>query len=158
MTRTLLAALFALILPTLGAEAQTAPEPEPAMAGETAPQSQNLKALLSRFSDDPDRFTQTDGKALDDATCLACHMEDARGAKGAGAYPALTDNPKLTSKHFLAGVILTGYHGMPGFSSKMTDAQVAEVTDYIRSQFGNAYTDPITPAEVAALRPPEDWE
>jgi mono/diheme cytochrome c family protein len=40
----------------------------------------------------------------------------------------------------------------------MTDAQVAEVTDYIRSQFGNAYTDPITPAEVAALRPPEDWE
>jgi hypothetical protein len=39
-----------------------------------------------------------------------------------------------------------------------SDAQIAEVTNYIRSQFGNAYTDLITPAEVAALRPPEDWE
>ena len=158
MPRTLLAALLALILPALGAEAQTATAPEQPAAGETAPPSQSLKALLSRFSGDPDRFKQTDGKALYDATCLACHMEDARGAKGAGAYPPLTDNPKMASKHFLAGVILTGYHGMPSFADKMTDAQVAEVTNYIRSHFGNAYTDPITPPEVAALRPPEDRE
>jgi mono/diheme cytochrome c family protein len=158
MPRHPLAALFALIIPALGAAAQTAPAPEPATEGETAAPAQTLEALLSRFSGDPDRFTQTEGKSLYDATCLACHMIDARGAMGAGAYPPLTGNPKLASKHFLAGVILIGYHGMPGFADKMTDEQVAEVTNYIRSHFGNAYTDPITPAQVAALRPPGEKE
>jgi mono/diheme cytochrome c family protein len=116
----------------------------------------DIDALLSRFSEDPDRFTQTEGEALYRATCQACHMEDGRGDEGAGAHPPLAGNPKMNSRHFLAGVILTGYHGMPRFGDKMSDAQIAAVTNYVRSHFGNDYPDLITPDEVANLRPPED--
>ena len=124
----------------------------------SSPPDPAIDALLNRFSDDPDRFTQEDGAALYRATCQACHMEDGRGAQGAGAYPPLNDNPKMMSKHFLAGVILTGYHGMPRFGHQMSDDQVAVVTNYIRSHLGNTYTDAITPGEVAALRPPKDMD
>jgi len=113
-------------------------------------------SLLSRFSQEAERFTQTEGEALYRATCQACHMEDARGASGAGAHPPLAGNPKLTSRHFLAGVILTGYHGMPGFAGTMNDEQVAAITNYVRTHFGNDFADMITDDEVAALRPPPD--
>jgi mono/diheme cytochrome c family protein len=83
-------------------------------------------------------------------------MEDGQGAAGAGAHPPLANNPKLNSRHFLAGVILTGYHGMPRFGDMMSDEQVAAVTNYVRTHFGNSYSRPITPEEVADLRPPED--
>src|SRR5690554_5892787 len=113
-------------------------------------------SLLSRFSQEAERFTQTEGEALYRATCQACHMEDARGASGAGAHPPLAGNPKLISRHFLAGVILTGYHGMPGLAGTMNDEQVAAITNYVRTHFGNDYADMITDDEVAALRPPQD--
>ncbi len=150
MTRTPLYAVIALCWLAASAQAQEATRPAPPPAG------QDLDALLSRFSDDSDRFTQTDGAALYAATCQACHMEDAKGATGAGVYPPLTGNPKMRSKHFLAGVILTGYHGMPRFGHVMSDDQVAEITNYVRSHFGNDYPDVISAAEVADLRPPED--
>lgn len=114
----------------------------------------DIDALLSRFSAAPDRFTQTEGAELYRTTCQACHMEDAQGDAGVGAHPPLVGNPKIRSQHFVAGVILTGYRGMPGFSDMMSDQQVAEVTNYLRSQFGNDYPDLITPEQVAALRPP----
>jgi len=151
MTRHIRHLCIALILLATGLQAQDAPAP-----ADTAPTAGATDTLLARFSDDPDQFTQTDGEALYRATCQACHMEDGRGDSGAGAHPPLTDNPKMISRHFLAGVILTGYHGMPGFSEMMSDEQVAAVTNYVRSHFGNDYPDLITAAEVAGLRPPED--
>ena len=150
MSRCVLFACFALGLMAASATAQDVqPLPDPQRPAE------DLELLLQRFSDDPDHFTQTDGEALYQATCQACHMEDGNGDKGAGAHPPLARNPKLNSRHFLAVVILTGYHGMPGFWNMMSDAQVAAVTNYVRSHFGNDYPDAITPAEVAHLRPPE---
>ena len=127
-----------------------------APAQEATPPARDTEPRLSRFSEDPDRFTQQDGAALYRATCQACHMEDAKGAMGAGAHPPLAGNPKMRSKHFLAGVILTGYHGMPRLGHMMSDEQVAEVTNFVRSNFGNDYPDTITAAEVADLRPPDD--
>lgn len=118
--------------------------------------SPEIEALLERFSEDADEFTQTDGELLYRATCQACHMEDGQGDAGVGAHPPLIGNPKMNSRHFLAGVILTGYHGMPRFGPYMNDEQVAAITNFVRSSFGNTYTDAITPEEVAALRPPED--
>lgn len=124
----------------------------------TGSDQEELDALLMRFSEDPDHFTQTDGEALYRTTCQACHMEDGRGDSGAGAHPPIADNPKMISKHFLAGVILTGYHGMPGFAATMSDEQVAAITNYVRSSFGNSYSDPISPEQVRALRPTADDE
>lgn len=135
---------------SVGAQAQEVPA--------SAATDASADSLLTRFSDDPDQFTQTDGAALYRATCQACHMEDGQGASGAGAHPPLAGNPKMRSKHFLAGVILTGYHGMPRFGNQMSDEQVAAVTNYVRSNFGHDYPDQISPEEVADLRPPEDQD
>lgn len=158
MPRSALYLLLAGMLLTTGSAAQempaaAAPASHPALPSTAEGE---LDGLLSRFSEDPDQFTQTDGAALYQATCQACHMEDATGAAGAGAYPPLTANPKLTSRHFFAGVVLTGYHGMPRFGHMMSDEQVAVLTNYVRSHFGNSYPDVITSEEVARLRPPDD--
>jgi mono/diheme cytochrome c family protein len=128
------------LLPT-GAAAQQKVVPDP-----------SLDALLSRFSDEPYRFTQTDGAALYRTTCQACHMEDGQGAIGAGAHPPLAGNPKMISRHYIAGIILTGYHGMPRFGDTMSNEQIAEITNYVRTHFGNDFPEVITPAEVDALR------
>ena len=141
-------ALCVLALPAPAQQTTTQPD--------AAAPAQDLDALLSRFSDDPNRFTQSEGAELYQATCQACHMEDGRGDEGAGAHPPLAGNPKMRSKHFLAGVILTGYHAMPRFGHMLSDEQVAAVTNYVRSHLGNDYPDTISAEEVADLRPPED--
>ncbi len=151
--------LAALILLTTDAPAQQdAPPAQTPSQGRGPQQAQTVDGLLSRFSDNPDRFTQTDGEALYQTTCQACHMEDGKGAAGAGAHPPLAGNPKLISKHFLAGVMLTGYHGMPRFGDQLSDEQIAAVTNYVRSHFGNDYPDPITPDQVSRLRPQENGD
>ena len=38
-------------------------------------------------------FEEVSGDELYHAICQGCHMPDAQGAKGAGAYPALANNP-----------------------------------------------------------------
>lgn len=127
-----------------------------AIAQEAVTVDADTEGLLSRFSDDPDRFTQTEGEALYRTTCQACHMENGEGDAGAGAYPPLTgDNPKMNSRHFIAGVILNGYHAMPRFDAAMTDEQIAAVTNYVRTSFGNNFPEIMTAEEVKALRAPE---
>jgi mono/diheme cytochrome c family protein len=86
--------------------------------------------------------------------CQGCHMPDARGAAGAGRYPALAGNAKLASPAYPTVMVLNGRGNMPAFGPMLSDAQVAGVVNYVRSHFGNAYTDPVTPDEVKAFRPP----
>ncbi len=49
-------------------------------------------------------------------------------------------------------MVLSGNGAMPGFRGMLTDKQVAEVTAYVRTHFGNQYDDPVTDADVKALR------
>ena len=83
-------------------------------------------------------FAHQDGATLFRAICQGCHMADAKGAVGAGYYPAL--------------VVLKGRHGMPAFGDYLSDAQVAEVVNYVRSHFGNQYPDALTQQDVTRLR------
>lgn len=98
--------------------------------------------------------------------CQGCHMPDGKGATGAGNYPAFAGNANLASTRYLAVVILAGRRNMPAFAPDkvigpyfepawLTDVQVANVINHIRTSFGNDYSDPITPAEVSALHPQE---
>lgn len=108
---------------------------------------------------------QANGETVFHAICQGCHMPDAKGANGAGSYPALAGNPKLASPQYMAAVILFGRHDMPSFvvrktthrsffeDATLTDEQVAEVINYVRTHFGNHYTNSITAAEVAAMHP-----
>jgi len=85
--------------------------------------------------------------------CQGCHMADAKGAQGAGTYPALAGNPKLASPQYPMAMVLNGRGAMPPFGRLFSDEQVAGVVNYLRSHFGNHYTDTISAADVKAMRP-----
>ncbi len=86
--------------------------------------------------------------------CQGCHMADAKGAVGAGHYPALAGNPKLASAAYPVVMVMNGRGAMPAFGPLLSDAQVADVVNYVRSHFGNAYTDTLKPDDVKPFRPP----
>ena len=113
-------------------------------------------------------FKDANGEAIFYNICQACHMPDAKGATGAGNYPALAGNVKLASPQYMAAVILFGRHDMPSFATRpstgegffggtmLSDAQIADVVNYVRTHFGNHYTDSITADEVKAMHPQDN--
>jgi len=132
--------LMLVLLPTLGAttvqvRAQTpTPSPPPVFSpGKT--------------------FTEQGGEALYTRICQGCHMADGRGATGAGSYPALAGNANLATAAYPLTVVLNGLRGMPPIGAMMSDSQVADVVNYVRGHFGNAYTDgALSAADVKAAR------
>jgi mono/diheme cytochrome c family protein len=97
-------------------------------------------------------FSEQGGADLFRNICAACHQADARGAAGAGAYPPLADDKKLTSSEFMLSVLLRGLDGMPPVGDMMSDAQVADVINYVRTHFGNSYPGAVSAADVSAAR------
>lgn len=107
----------------------------------------------------------SDGEQVYAQICQGCHMPDGRGAVGAGYYPAFADNPTLVSANYMAATILNGRRNMPSFVHRrqqfffpatwLSDTQIANVINYIRSHFGNHFSDTISAAEVAALHTKE---
>jgi mono/diheme cytochrome c family protein len=97
-------------------------------------------------------FSEQGGAELFRNVCAGCHQPDAKGAVGAGAYPSLVADKKLDSSNFMLAVLLGGLKGMPPVGDMMSDAQVADVVDYVRTNFGNAYSDVVSAADVAAAR------
>jgi mono/diheme cytochrome c family protein len=97
-------------------------------------------------------FALTGGEALYRGICQGCHMADARGAEGAGRYPALAFNPRLAGAGYVLRMVVKGSKGMPGFGDNLTDQQVADVVNYVREHFGNHFSGAVTPAEVKPLR------
>jgi mono/diheme cytochrome c family protein len=102
------------------------------------------------------------GQAIYEHICLGCHMQGGRGAAGAGAYPKLASNNKFVSWQFVALTVINGRNGMPPFGqpagtsriTHLTDAQIADVVNFVRSHFGNNFAPEVTPAQVAALPHP----
>ncbi len=130
-----------------------------------------LAAGAGRVAADDSTFTSTDG--LGPATgaeiygriCQGCHMPGAQGAVGAGHYPKLAGDPALVAWQYVALTVLNGKNGMPAFglpqdesleirAVHLSDAQVAGVVNYVRSNFGNHYRASVTPQQVAALPHP----
>lgn len=94
------------------------------------------------------------GEAVYRHVCQGCHMPDGKGAEGAGArFPALAGNPKLADGDYPVYVILNGYGGMPWFGGLLSDKQVADVVNYVRTHFGNHFGDPVKPEDVGPQRP-----
>jgi mono/diheme cytochrome c family protein len=97
--------------------------------------------------------------------CQGCHMPGGQGAVGAGHYPKLAGDPALVSWEYVALTVLHGKKGMPAFglakgqvldflAVQLSDAEVADVVNYVRSNFGNHYKGSITAGQVAALPHP----
>lgn len=106
-----------------------------------------------------------DGEQIYQLVCQGCHMPDGEGAEAAGRYPAFAGNPAMASAHYMALTILNGRRNMPSFTEigsddqlfwnrlELTDEQVANVVNYIRSHFGNEYADKLSASDVAAMHP-----
>ncbi len=97
-------------------------------------------------------FGEQGGADLSSNICAGCHQPDAKGAVGAGAYPSLVADEHLASASFIMSVLLGGLKAMPPVGDMMSDAQVADVVNYVRTHFGNAYSDGVSAADVAAAR------
>jgi mono/diheme cytochrome c family protein len=95
---------------------------------------------------------QRDGEVIDRTVRQGRHMTAAQGAVGAGAYPALANDPKLAAAGYPVPVVVNGSKGMPPFGA-LLDEKVAAVVNYVRSHFGNSYPDSISPADVRSARP-----
>ena len=128
-----------------------------------------LVAAASSHADSP-LFTSRaaigslNGARIYDQICQGCHMAGGIGAMGAGAYPKLAANKKFVSWEFVALTVLNGRNGMPPFgqpvnheqsrATHLTDAQIADVVNYVRSHFENKYKTNVTAQQVAMLPHP----
>jgi len=102
------------------------------------------------------------GKKLYNSVCVACHEEDGSGAPR--IYPPLPGNANLQSSDASSTlrIILDGAEtvttprapnkgSMPGYAAKMTDQEIADVTNFIRNSWGNE-APLVTADEVAKAR------
>lgn len=97
--------------------------------------------------------------------CQGCHMPGGAGAVGAGHYPKLAGDRALVAWQYVAITVLNGKHGMPAFglpqnqvmetrSVHLSDAQIADVVNYVRNNFGNDYKSKVTAEQVARMPHP----
>jgi mono/diheme cytochrome c family protein len=109
--------------------------------------------------------TAATGAELYSRICQGCHMVQAQGATGAGKYPSLASNPALKSADYVAVTVLLGHRAMPAFGKPVdpsfnfgevhiSDADIAEVVNFVRSHFGNQYSDKITAAKIETMPHP----
>ena len=102
-----------------------------------------------------------DGKQIFGAKCAACHQANGLGV--AGVFPPLAGAEwVLGNEKVLASILIQGVQGeivvkgntykgvMPAFNT-LSDAEIAAVLTYIRSDWGNA-APPVTDATVKAQR------
>ncbi|WP_314916217.1 cytochrome c [Pseudomonas helleri] len=102
------------------------------------------------------------GAAVYIDNCAACHRTDGHGYTR--VFPALAGNPVLQSDDptslihiVLKGGTLPATHTapstftMPGFDWRLSDQEVADVVNFIRTSWGNKGAE-VKPAEVKALR------
>ncbi|HEX2790277.1 MAG TPA: cytochrome c [Steroidobacteraceae bacterium] len=110
-------------------------------------------------------LSNVSGEDIYSRICQGCHMPHGEGAVGAGHYPRLAGDPTLASWRYVALTVLQGRNNMPAFSAPpqlqwdaptvhLSDAQVADVVNYVRSHFGNRYQERVTADDVARLPHP----
>ena len=99
-----------------------------------------------------EKFSAASGAEVYALVCQGCHMPAGQGAVGGGAYPALAANAKLASSTYLVYTVVNGRKGMPPFGNALDDSQIAQLATYVRTNFGNRYPEPVTAADVKALR------
>jgi mono/diheme cytochrome c family protein len=115
--------------------------------------------------------TRLRGVALSDGTldparlylgnCATCHQAQGKGTPD-GYYPPLLHNSTVGASNpgNLVQVILHGVArktasndvGMPAFATQLNDAQVAALTNYVTTQFGNPAAARVSDKDVAKLR------
>ena len=130
--------------------------PSPTAAGDGAPAAEfttfQPTPFESRLFQDPDKITQIEGEDIYRALCAGCHMPDAKGAVGAGKFPALAGNENLIVGDYPVSVIVNGLHGMPPFRQVLDDQQILAVVEYLQGTLEDTEVFPATLETVQAAR------
>ena len=90
--------------------------------------------------------------------CSGCHQSSGRGITG--VIPPLAGNPVVMAaqpnniiKVMIRGIQMRdGYIPMPSFASRLNDQEIVEITNYVRSSWGNGATPNTTKALVEKIR------
>ena len=123
----------------------------PALA-QTAIQTTSEQAAAAPMLSTGPALAEHTGAELYANICQACHMPDGKGATGAGSYPSLVGDSNLAGGSYPIYIVINGKRAMPPFGKMMSDVEIAAVVDYVRSHFGNTYSDAVTVKDVAAAR------
>jgi cytochrome c6 len=91
-----------------------------------------------------------DGREIYRQNCATCHGMHGYGYEG--IFPPLRDNPVVTGPPALPMMpIMFGRGAMPGFSSLLSDEEIALVLSFIRNEWGNR-AQAVSPSDIAPLR------
>ena len=99
------------------------------------------------------------GQTLYLDSCAKCHRADGKGFPG--VVPNLAANAAVTSPQPDDSIdaMLAGLHSppgtygtMPGFAAALSDQDIADIANYLRTSWGNHAPTNATPALVASLR------
>jgi len=102
--------------------------------------------------------TRARGATLYMDNCGGCHQALGRGLPGvfpplAGNGVVVASDPANILKVVDAGIPARGgFIPMPSFKDQLTDSQVADIANYIRTSWGNTAQPNVTPAMVANMR------
>ena len=99
-----------------------------------------------------------DGKLVYENNCSSCHQNNGKGL--AGSVPGLAGNDSVTASEpynvvmaLLEGFPPQGTWGAMGsFANALTDDQIADVTNYVRTSWGNDAVPNATPWSVSSWR------
>lgn len=90
--------------------------------------------------------------------CSSCHQVDGKGVENkipplAGNGMVIAGGPQSVLQVVLRGVEAHGNYGpMPGLGAGMSDAQIADVANYVRTAWGNGAAASATPYLVSLIR------
>jgi len=124
-------------------------------------------AVLPAFAQDDLKTSADRGKTVYMMTCMACHQ--ITGAGIPGAFPPLAKQEYVTGDtRRLVAIVIKGISGVMTVDGKIyatgmpqpdvtfpqlkDDKNVADVLNYVRTNFGNEAKEPVTPALVADVR------
>ncbi len=116
-----------------------------------------VQAISNSESSKGTKEARVDGSAYL-SHCASCHQQNGEGVKG--AIPGLAGNGAVTAKGpenvirvVLGGLEATnGLSPMPAYGARMSDQEIADAVNYVRSSWGNHAPADTGPGEVAALR------
>src|SRR5688572_21538641 len=123
--------------------------------------------VLPALGQDDIKASADRGKMVYMQTCMACHQLTGLGIPG--AFPPLAKTEWVTGDtRRLVAIVIKGISGVMTVDGKIyatglpqpdttfpqlkDDKNVADVLNYVRTSFGNAAAEPITPAFVAEVR------
>ena len=129
----------------------------------------DLMAIATYLKDIPANSSLRQGKPAPDPTrvagatlyldhCAGCHQSGGRGVPGvfpplAGNGAVIAPDPADILKVVLQGIPAQGkYVPMPSFATQLSDTQIADLANYVRTSWGNTAAPDATPAMVAGLR------